>query len=231
MARRGLQRGYVRPPAAVICVVSPGCNRLVPTTPAMAYYNHRRTDGNDRPARATRTGRLRTGLSRAIALSVALAGLVLLSVGCSSGQSPAAATSSSPTPTGGQTYAACMRSHGVANFPDSGPPEGVDLSSPQFQSAQQACRSLQPGGSTTQGNGALSPQQREHLLKFAICMRSHGVPNFPDPSSQGLSPDGVDIHSPQFQSAQEACKSLLPNNGSGSGKTTQGQGSSNGGGL
>jgi hypothetical protein len=52
-------------------------------------------------------------------------------------------------------YSECMRSHGIANFPDpvsngkgiSIPAvTGVDPQSPQFQSAQQACRSLMPGG-------------------------------------------------------------------------------------
>jgi hypothetical protein len=47
-------------------------------------------------------------------------------------------------------FSACMRSHGIANFPDpvardgsviiSG--SGIDPSSPQFQSARQACRPL-----------------------------------------------------------------------------------------
>jgi hypothetical protein len=49
-------------------------------------------------------------------------------------------------------------------------------------------------------------------LKFAACMRSHAVPNFPDPTSngQGLGPPvHVDKHSPAFQTAQQACGSLL----------------------
>jgi hypothetical protein len=50
-------------------------------------------------------------------------------------------------------------------------------------------------------------------------MQTHGVPNFPDPSSSGALqvPQGVDSNSPQFQSAFQACNSLLPNNGSGLG--------------
>jgi len=57
-------------------------------------------------------------------------------------------------------YSACMRSHGITNFSDpvlsdtgvaiqykkgTGPGE-VDTSSSQFQAAEAACRSLQPGG-------------------------------------------------------------------------------------
>jgi hypothetical protein len=48
-------------------------------------------------------------------------------------------------------------------------------------------------------------------------MRSHGVPNFPDPNSQGQieigSSDGINPQSPQFESAQRACQRLMPNGG------------------
>ena len=48
--------------------------------------------------------------------------------------------------------------------------------------------------------------------KFAVCMRKHGVPSFPDPNSQGQIQfgSGIDPHSPLFRSAQHSCKSLLP---------------------
>jgi hypothetical protein len=53
---------------------------------------------------------------------------------------------------------------------------------------------------------------------YSACMRSHGLPNFPDPNSNGGikldSTRGLDRSSPQFESAEEACKSLLPNGGS-----------------
>jgi hypothetical protein len=52
-------------------------------------------------------------------------------------------------------------------------------------------------------------------LRFAECMRSHGVPNFPDPPAGGgplkiVSGSGIDPQSPAFQSAQSACFKLLP---------------------
>jgi len=62
------------------------------------------------------------------------------------------------TPQEQQDYlraAACMRSHGIANFPDpsfSGGgvrftiPSGVDSSSPQFNQARQTCQRLIPAG-------------------------------------------------------------------------------------
>ena len=64
--------------------------------------------------------------------------------------------------------------------------------------------------------GPPSPAVTADLLKFATCMRSHGVPNFPDPSTSataGLEFRGVvfpvgpdfDPQSPAFKQAQAAC--------------------------
>lgn len=57
-------------------------------------------------------------------------------------------------------------------------------------------------------------------LAFAQCMRTHGEPNFADPTRKGgsvqeaITPgSGVDPHSPQFTAARNACKHLLLNNG------------------
>ena len=57
-------------------------------------------------------------------------------------------------------------------------------------------------------------------LAFAHCMQTHGVPSFPDPSSNGALevPSGVDANSPPFQKAFQQCSSLLPNNGAGLGR-------------
>jgi hypothetical protein len=57
-------------------------------------------------------------------------------------------------------------------------------------------------------------------VEFALCMRTRGEPNYPDPVSEGGSVhetiragSGVDPNSPQFSGARSACKHLLPNNG------------------
>lgn len=54
-------------------------------------------------------------------------------------------------------------------------------------------------------------------LKFAECLRSHGLPNFPDPSSDGTfhitSSNGVTPGSPQFQAAEKSCRKFMPNGG------------------
>jgi hypothetical protein len=105
-------------------------------------------------------------------------------------------------------FSACVRSHGVSRFPDpasngelpkvSLPQLGV--SSSQFQTAQGACQGLRPtGGSLTQeadclqlGNCPAAEVERIRTaeLRYARCMRSHGVPNWPDPT---LDPQGMPV--------------------------------------
>jgi hypothetical protein len=59
-------------------------------------------------------------------------------------------------------------------------------------------------------------------VAYAACMRNHGVPNMPDPNSQGNfitikgvlnGVRGIDPNSPQYVSANKACVHLLPNGG------------------
>jgi len=70
-----------------------------------------------------------------------------------------------------------------------------------------ACGGGPPAGSAV-GSGQTSYQQ---ALAYAQCMRSHGVPGFPDPTSQGLITYGpVDIHSAQYLSANKICQHLIP---------------------
>jgi hypothetical protein len=115
-------------------------------------------------------------------------------------------------------FADCMRSHGLSNFPDPTAqgtfnlPPGMS-SSPQFQTADQACKSLAPPGSLS-GQGPTT-QQLNQTLKFVSCMRKHGESNFPDPSSNGTfqlsgGANPIDPNAPQFKSAMSACHALLP---------------------
>jgi hypothetical protein len=49
-------------------------------------------------------------------------------------------------------------------------------------------------------------------LKFADCMRSHGVPNFPDPGSPvGGQGSGINTQAPAFRSAGRKCDKLTNN--------------------
>lgn len=97
----------------------------------------------------------------------------------------------------------CMRSHGVPNMPDptANPPSGsytsvggivipssISIQSPAFRSAEQSCEKLLPGGAPSGPAGSESVKLQ--LLALAKCMRGHGVPNFPDPTSSPPSGPG-----------------------------------------
>jgi hypothetical protein len=199
-------------------------------SPALATCTDtmRRIAGRD-PGRR-RAGLLAAGLA-AVALPVAACG------GGSPG-SPAVANAGSSTPSGSSSpsssashdplaFPRCMRAHGVTDFPDSGGPiqaspgSDLDPSNPTYKAARQACQSLQ---TTVHLNPAQAAQAFANSLRFSKCMRNHGITNFPDPDPHGgpnghggvnLSGSGIDLNSPQFQTAKQACKHYLGPNGKG----------------
>src|SRR5215211_4145528 len=59
----------------------------------------------------------------------------------------------------------------------------------------------------------------EALLAFAQCMRHNGIPDFPDPVDDGINLGGTDIdrNTPEFQTAQKACETPLPQRSSNTG--------------
>jgi hypothetical protein len=162
---------------------------------------------------------------RAGAAAAGLAAVSVLAGACSSSpdspgvaSAPSASASASPSASssqaGGLAFAACMRSHGVPNFPDPSsnggtvitPSMGINTRSQTFISARNTCASLIGGGTS-----ASSPKNLAQELKFAKCMRAHGVPNFPDPSSNGAisgSSKGINPQSTTFQNAQRTCQKL-----------------------
>jgi hypothetical protein len=64
-----------------------------------------------------------------------------------------------------------------------------------------------------------NPQHRAltMALDYSKCMRSHGVPDYPDPVSHGnsisISVKNVDPNSPQFKAAANACRKYQPGPG------------------
>jgi hypothetical protein len=68
-------------------------------------------------------------------------------------------------------------------------------------------------GSASAASGADSASPEAAALAFADCMRSHGVPHFPDPTAGGgflfHTGAGVDPSSPAFKEAQSKCKQFL----------------------
>jgi hypothetical protein len=170
--------------------------------------------------------------ARSAAAIIAAAGLALLA-GC--GGSPSATGTGGSSNAAGSTsaqsassqplaFSRCVRSHGVPNFPDPSSngqipkktPQQLGVSSSQFQAAQSACASLLPnGGQTTQ---AALQQSWSDMANFARCMRSHGVPNWPDPTRYPQHPErpyfnlpatGIDPNAPQVTAKIHTCLYLL----------------------
>ena len=78
-----------------------------------------------------------------------------------------------------------------------------------------------PPGTQPNENGrrtprqAITPADQTDYLKAARCMRSHGVPDFPDPTFQNGTvrfnvPSSIDTNSPQAKNAQATCVKLIP---------------------
>ena len=68
------------------------------------------------------------------------------------------------------------------------------------------------------GGGPAKSGASTGALAFARCMRSNGVPQYPDPNAQGRlvkeSLVQLGVSGRRFQSADGACRHLLPNGGS-----------------
>jgi len=123
-------------------------------------------------------------------------------------------------------YSRCIRSHGVPNFPDpnsSGELPKISqqqLDNPLFQAAERACQDLLPAGTDDQFPPGEVQQLLLGMVRFSACMRSHGVPDWPDPTTdvQGrpifpLPAAGISrqqARSPRVTRAGEECQHLLP---------------------
>jgi hypothetical protein len=166
---------------------------------------------------------------------------VLCATACSSSPSragpgsPSAARSSrSPSAV---AYSACMRSNGIPGFPDpdsdgqlpKANAQQLGVSSSRLQAARSACQQLLPDTSGSlatslriceeEGNcpPAVVQQVMTQLRKFSQCMRSHGVPRWPDPvlDPQGR-PEviikpwelGVDPDSNQVTTLMDQCRQV-----------------------
>jgi hypothetical protein len=190
-------------------------------------------------------------IARTAAAVIAAAGLALLA-GCS-GSPPAAGSGGSPNAGGPATspstnaqkalaFSRCVRAHGVPNYPDPGSGGGIvketaqqlGVSSSRLQAALSGCQHLLPNTGNIDDNPAELHQWWSQMLRFAQCMHSHGVPNWPDPSPyppdpmrptfnlhaagigfhQGAQPGNI-VDSPQIQAKVQQCESALHQNVSG----------------
>ena len=131
---------------------------------------------------------------RRLAAVTALVAAGVLVAACGGGSSPASANSttvpSANEPTtanvqNGLRFSECMRSNGVANYPDPSSNERplstnhIDPNSPTFRRAYTACRQDAPSGGV--GPPAPTAAQLRAALAFAQCIRTHGIAQFPDP--------------------------------------------------
>jgi hypothetical protein len=177
---------------------------------------------------------------------MAAAGLALLAAACGGSKgshvaqlgSTAAQSSRSSTGSGGSSkaggptksqtplaFARCIRSHGVPNFPDPNSNGEFDKDAlpadPRYDAVSNTCLRL---GGHVLGPGVQPShidvqQMMNDLLRFARCVRSHGVQNWPDPIPNLDGPDspgfpndvpGVNANSPQVTSAIGKCQHLIP---------------------
>lgn len=173
--------------------------------------NHTGGRGRPRPA-----GPLSAGI-----LAAAVTGAALLVAACGGGP---------PTSAGPRAYhrafhkelayARCMRKHGLPTFPD---PDGNgifettaanrnDFHGPAYTSASSSCAHLAGSAATA----AQLQRSVTRALKYAACMRSHGITTFQasadgDQVRMGFQGGGAEANSTRFLIAQRICKPLLPN--------------------
>jgi hypothetical protein len=164
-----------------------------------------------------------------------IAGLLALTVAlaaCGSGSGNAKPASAADA---AFKFSRCMREHGIKSFPDPQVSGGaVKLTfkvrageagapTPQrLDAAQNACKHFQASSAPK-----LTPQEKvareEQVLKFASCMRSHGVDIHASTSGGGAQvrigggpgSNGPNPESPTFLAAQKACQGLMPMKGAG----------------
>jgi hypothetical protein len=183
------------------------------------------------PATHWRSRLTKAGLGAGALVAVAALGLLASGCGGRSGEGVAQVDSTDTTTTRSDSqsgssersptaYAACMRRNGVPNFPDPNANGQFRFDKnqisgwPRYRAAESACQRLRPSGPTP-----TRQQQAEALrlgMRYAACMRAHGVPTFPDPvpNAQGGGID-FDLHaghlsseSPKFKAADTACIEL-----------------------
>jgi hypothetical protein len=182
----------------------------------------------------TRTSTASSARRRGAAAVVAAAGLTLIIAACG-GSSPSASSTNAASAAHGPgadayRFSACMRSHGLANFPDpvvhvsssngAGTSASVGIritpgikGSPAFKSAANACKHILPAPSG-QRSGQSDHPPTQALVAFAQCLRTHGFPHFPDPNAQGelslemVNAAGINLHTPALLTAAKGCTSV-----------------------
>jgi hypothetical protein len=147
--------------------------------------------------------------------------LALTACGGSGGSDPSGETAEQKANSQTVRFAKCLREHGVHAETNSGPkgfgihisggpaPGGKEGPPPPFKLAQGACKRYAPTGPFESLSPAQKAEEKQKAVEFARCLRSHGV-EVPDPGTSGvLELNNIDPQSTTFQSAQNACHSVM----------------------
>lgn len=183
---------------------------------------------NDTTRVICRPRRASPSTARTAVAIIATAGLALLAAACGGSSSSSSTTSAaSAQENGALAFSRCMRSNGLSSFPDptsSGeiPKDKVVplVGSPQFQPAQRACQHLLPNTNPPRTTQAEVQQALSGMVRFARCMRSHRVQDWPDPTIDRHHPDDprpvfdlhtiVDPTAPRISTDIHECQHLMP---------------------
>jgi hypothetical protein len=158
---------------------------------------------------------------RSGALAGGLAAIALLVAACSGGSSAALAATAYQK---SLAYAQCMRARGEPGYPDPTSNGGFlingqkdHLNGQLMQSANKKCQHLLP--KVAPMTAAQQRRATAEALKYVACMRTHGIPDMPDPTvnAQGIQfriggpkGQGPPPNSPVLHAAMQACQKLLP---------------------
>jgi hypothetical protein len=162
--------------------------------------------------------------STTIVLALAALALVLVTSGCGGSGNAATGDGSGNSSAANRAdaqlkFARCLREHGVDVEEPKGRTGAIGIKGKpgdekKIEEAQKACQKLVPGG-FKEPSQEEQETMRDQALKFARCMRAHGV-DVPDPSTSGR---GVIMKVPRqsdrrkVEAAQKACEKLLPGPG------------------
>jgi hypothetical protein len=153
-------------------------------------------------------------------------GMVLLLAGLA-GCSAAGGSQATTTTSGRQAAAAvwrelvaCARANGMPNLPDpqidsNGRADFPNGTPEPPASVRRACQSIYDRlPASARGDEARPPADMQALLRYARCMREHGVADFPDPEADGRFPLPPSIQrqgkTPRLLRAMQACRQLNP---------------------
>ncbi|MBO8192008.1 hypothetical protein ITI46_10035 [Streptomyces oryzae] len=158
-------------------------------------------------------------LRQSAALAALVTGAALFVVGCGgteeSGNGGPASKAEQPEAADGLKFAQCMRDNGLPDFKDPKPGEGmgagIEPQSEEFKKAEKVCKKYMPAPPAEEGGaGSGDVWSAKDKLKYAKCMREHGIPSFPDPDESGGFKLDVDPNTPQFHKAEDACEKYQP---------------------